>query len=78
MKIKYTDPYIACPFYAYEESSQTRKLHCEGYRKGVHLHIYFASKELKKVHKMKFCKKDYQNCPLYHTHSTNYQEEDDE
>ena len=78
MKSRYVDPYIVCPFYAYEESSTTRKLHCEGYRKGVHTQLYFASKELKKAHKKRFCKKDYQNCPLYQGNSNHYREDDNE
>lgn len=66
MNTRYTDPYVICPFYSYEESSTVRKIHCEGYKKGVYLHLYFKTKELKNAHKKSFCKssESYQNCPL--------------
>ena len=71
MKSRYVDPYVVCPFYAYEEASTSRKIHCEGYTKGVHNQLYFKTKDLKKTHKKMFCKNAdaYQKCPLYQGNS---------
>lgn len=67
MKSFYIDKYIECPFYSREESSVSRKIHCEGYKDGTHFHICFDSKELKKQHKKDFCKNEngYKKCPIY-------------
>ena len=67
MKSSYIDQYVVCPFYSREESSITRKIHCEGFKKGTHIHLCFDNKDLKKAHKKKFCKdeKGYLKCPLY-------------
>jgi hypothetical protein len=77
MKNTYIDKYITCPFYSREESSVTRKIHCEGYMEGTHFHICFDSKDLKKLHKKKFCKndKDYLKCPLYLVIAKRYKED---
>jgi hypothetical protein len=76
---RYTDSWVVCPFYAYEESNKARKIHCEGYRKGVHVHLYFKTKQLKKTHKQKFCKNSttYQKCPLYQGNLRYHTEDDD-
>ena len=53
----YTDKNIVCPFYTREEPSNVaRKIHCEGYKKGNHIHMCFDTIELKKAHKNDFCK----------------------
>ena len=68
MKEKYyKDVNVVCPFYSREESDKSRKIHCEGYMDGTHLHIHFDTKELKKLHKKKYCKSitGYKSCPLY-------------
>jgi hypothetical protein len=64
---RYIDPYVICPFYAYEESSTVRKIHCESYKKGIYVHLYFKDKCLKKEHKTNYCnnKNAYKECPLY-------------
>ena len=66
MESRYVDPYVSCPFYVYDEASTARKIHCEGYTKGIHVHLYFKDKKLKKAHKAKFCKDPtgYQKCPI--------------
>ena len=68
MKSKgYIDPYVVCPFYKREEANKIRKIHCEGFCEGIHIHIYFDNKEHKKAHKKNMCKsKDgYKECPIY-------------
>ena len=81
MKIKYyRDQSVACPFYSREESLVIRKIHCEGYAVGNHIHVCFDSKELIKAHKNKFCKKasGHKKCPLYQIIAKKYQEEKNE
>ena len=75
MKSRYVDPYVTCPFYSYEESSSFRKIHCAGYKDGIVIHIYFSDKTLKKLHKKKYCKSNYKECPLYIA-NLKYSEED--
>lgn len=67
MRKGYLDPYVICPLYTHEESSAVRKIYCEGYKKGIYVHLYFKTKGLKNAHKKSFCKssESYQNCPLY-------------
>ena len=79
MDKRYIDPYVVCPYYSCEESSVARKIHCAGYKKGVYVHLYFKTKELKKVHVKCFCKNqnNYQKCPIYHCNSE-YKEEGNE
>jgi hypothetical protein len=80
MKSRYVDPHVVCPFYSYEESSVTRKIHCEGYRKGVYMQLYFEKKDLKKIHKKRFCidANNYQKCPLYQGNIMRYREDNDD
>ena len=76
----YKDPYIVCPFYSREESVRAVKIHCEGIKKGTHLHLCFDNKELKKQHKKAHCKNetDYKKCPLYSVISKQFREVGDE
>ena len=78
MKSRYVDPYVICPYYAYEESNTFRKIHCTGYTKGIAIHLYFSDKTLKKLHKKRFCKNisAYQQCPLYQGNSKYIREDD--
>ena len=80
MKSSYIDQYVVCPFYSREESCITRKIHCEGYKKGTHIHLCFDNKELKKLHKKKFCKDErgYQKCPLYPAIAKQHREDEDD
>jgi hypothetical protein len=80
MNTRYIDPRVVCPFYTYEESSTARKIHCEGYKKGIYVHLYFKTKGLKKAHKTRFCKNQngYQKCPLYQGYTMYHKENDDE
>ena len=74
----YTDKNIVCPFYTREEPSNVaRKIHCEGYKKGNHIHMCFDTIELKKAHKNDFCKnsKGYTKCPLYPVILKRYEED---
>ena len=77
MKKFYMDVTVICPFYAREDPNITRKIHCEGYREGTHIHLCFDSKELLKLHKKKFCKNEtaYKKCPLYPAILRKYREE---
>lgn len=78
MKSSYIDKYIVCPFYSREEGSVTRKIHCEGFKEGTHLHICFDTKKLKKLHKKDFCKNEngFQKCPLYPVIDNKYEDGD--
>ena len=77
MRNGYIDPYVICPLYSREESNEARKIHCEGYKKGVYVQLYFRSKGLKKAHKTNFCKnQDYKACPLYQANSRYHKEND--
>ena len=80
MNKRYIDPYVVCPFYAYDEVSTVRKIHCEGYKKGVYVHLYFKTKGLKKDHKRNFCNNQeaYKKCPLYQGNSNHYKEDDND
>lgn len=81
MKSSYIDQYVVCPFYSREESSIARKIHCEGYKRGTHIHLCFDSKVLKKSHKKEYCKNEgaYHKCPLYPIIAKQYREgKDDE
>lgn len=75
----YIDKYVVCPFYSREESSVTRKIHCEGHMEGTHIHLCFDTKELKKIHKKKHCKNvvGYKKCPLYPVILKKHREGDD-
>ena len=77
MKSFYVDQYVACPFYSREESSVSRKIHCEGYQDGTHIHMCFDSKDLKRQHKKEFCKNRYQSCPIYPIIEKKYKEDSD-
>ena len=72
----YKDINVVCPFYSREESSETRKIHCDGYKEGTHIHLHFNTKELKKLHKNKYCKSitGYKSCPLYPAIMRKYKE----
>lgn len=63
----YKDMYVVCPFYSREDTEIERKLHCEGYCAGNHIHMCFDNKELIKEHKKRYCKnvKGYHKCPIY-------------
>jgi hypothetical protein len=76
MKKTYIDQYVLCPFYSREESIVTRKIHCQGFKEGTHIHICFDKKDLKKAHKLKHCKDGigYRKCPLYSVIAKQYQE----
>jgi hypothetical protein len=80
MHTRYVDPYVVCPFYSYDEVSTVRKIHCEGYKKGVYVQMFFKTKGLKKKHKKCFCNNQdgYQKCPLYRGSLEYYKENDDE
>lgn len=79
MRKGYIDPYVVCPLYSHEESSEVRKIYCEGYKKGVYAHLYFKTKGLKKAHKTNFCKnQNYHKCPLYQGNSGYRKENDDD
>lgn len=72
----YADPRVVCPFYKREESNKIRKIHCEGFCEGVHIHIYFDNKEVKKDHKKNMCKSNYKECPIYKAVDYSIREED--
>lgn len=80
MNTRYVDPYVVCPYYSYEEASTVRKIHCEGYQKGVYVHLYFKTKKLKNAHKKGFCKNQnaYHRCPLYRGNLEYHKENNDE
>ncbi len=65
MRNGYVDHYVLCPLYSREESNVIRKIHCEGYKKGIYVQLYFRKTKLKIAHKSTYCKNDYQKCPLY-------------
>ena len=65
MRTGYVDHYVRCPLYSKEETDKVRKIHCEGYKKGVYVQLYFRRKKTKLAHKTNYCKSDYQKCPLY-------------
>ena len=72
------DRYVLCPFYSREEGSVSRKIHCEGYAKGNHIHLCFDSKDAIKAHKKKYCKNDggYKKCPIFPVIFKKYLEEE--
>ena len=74
----YKDQGVACPFYSREEPDVIRKIHCEGYSTGNHIHMCFDTKELIKAHKQKYCKNasGHRKCPLYPIIAHKYQEEE--
>lgn len=74
MRTGYVDHYVKCPLYSREESDKVRKIHCEGYKKGVYVQLYFRKTKLKFNHKKEFCKSDYKKCPLYQS-VVGYQDE---
>ena len=67
MRTGYVDNYVVCPLYSREESNEIRKIHCEGYKNGVYVQLYFRDKNLKQLHKNHYCKNmsAYEKCPLY-------------
>lgn len=76
MRNGYVDQYVVCPLYSREESNLIRKIHCEGYKKGVYVQLYFRKSKLKSIHKTNYCKKNYNKCPLYQA-VLGYQKEKD-
>jgi hypothetical protein len=76
MRTGYVDHYVVCPLYSREESNLIRKIHCEGYKKGVYVQLYFRKSKLKLAHKSNYCKSDYKKCPLYQA-VLDYQKEKD-
>lgn len=67
MRNGYKDRYVLCPLYKCETSNEHRKIHCEGYRTGVFVQLYFKNTSLKRIHKKRYCKnlQAYKTCPLY-------------
>lgn len=67
MRNGYVDAFVVCPLYIREESNEIRKIHCEGYHKGVYMQMYFRKKEQKRVHKKKYCKslEGHKECPVF-------------
>ena len=80
MNTRYVDPNVVCPYYSYDETSTVRKIHCEGYKKGVYVHLFFQTKGMKKHHKKCFCNNQdaYQKCPLYRGNLEYLEENNDE
>ena len=73
----YLDKYVACPFYSQESGS---KIRCEGFAEDNSLQTTFATKELLKAHKRRFCYciSKHRECPLYPIINEKYKENEDE
>ena len=80
MNSRYIDPYVVCPFYSYDETTTVNKIHCQGYKEGVFVQVFFKKREVKKEHKKCYCNntEGYQNCPLYKGNLQHYEECQDE
>lgn len=70
----YADKYVACPFYFKQEG---RKLYCDGFRKGVHIHLSFSTTSLLDIHKTRHCNSiaGCKKCPIYPLINKQYEEE---
>ena len=73
----YSDKYVLCPFYTQEDGA---KIRCEGFSEGNSLQTSFATKELLKAHKRKYCYciAKHRQCPLYPIINKKYEEAEDE
>lgn len=71
----FRDKYIKCPFFLTQVS---RKIHCEGFDKGNHIHVQFDNTELADAHREKFCSQIYahRTCPIYQIAARKYYKED--
>lgn len=70
----FVDKYAKCPFYGKEAPL---KVYCEGYCEGNNIQLSFATKELMKEHKNRYCNDihGYRKCPLYHVVMKKYEED---
>ena len=75
MEKYYAASTAVCPFYLCEES---QRVHCEGFKKGTQIHLFFDSKRCKSEHKKKYCHslEGCKKCPLNGVIMAQYQEEE--
>ncbi len=80
MRSGFIDPYVQCPLYYKEGTNEERKIYCDGYQKGVYIHLYFRKTAQKKLHKKLYCKNvdGYEQCPLYKSILEFYKEDKNE
>lgn len=55
------DTYVKCPYYQWEEGLT---LCCECGGDIVHAMLRFSTKELRREHERKLCKREWKRCPL--------------
>ena len=70
------DKYVACPFYFKQEG---RKLYCDGFAKGVYIHLSFKTNTVLERHKARHCHSigGCKKCPIYPLIEKRYEEEKD-
>lgn len=70
----YRDKYVKCPFYV---SQDAKKIHCAGFTDDSHLHVAFATKDIKESHVERRCNSlfGYLKCPLYPVLAKRFEEE---
>lgn len=55
------DTYVKCPFYEWEDGI---RLCCEGVFENTKTQTLFDDKPLRRMYERKFCKRDWDKCPL--------------
>lgn len=58
----YCSPYSECPCYRHESA---QVVYCDGVTTGSVVHLAFDNRALAFEYKLRFCRKDYESCPIY-------------
>lgn len=71
------DKWARCPFFCREDKERHRIV-CEGIAPDTRLNLVFLGKEKSRIdHLRNFCCDGYENCPLYHGVSEQYENRED-
>ncbi len=68
----YLDKYVKCPFFSKQEG---KKIYCEGFEDGIHIHLSFKDNSLLLRHRHYHCNSvsGCQTCPIYKVASEKYE-----